>query len=102
MNGDSERTVNVKASINGRELSPERVTSLLGELFKDGWLEDVVRSALSAPSAAMDQVNKTVSDQVSMFKERLERAINSTVSAAASAEDESSESSEESKQGEDE
>ena len=65
MNGDSERTVNVKASINGRELSPEPRDESAGRTVqRQRWLEDVVRSALSAPSAAMDQVNKTVSDQV--------------------------------------
>lgn len=100
MNGDSERTVNVKASVNGKRMNPESVAGLLDVLFRGGWLEDVINTALTAPTTAVERVNADLNKQIAAFREKLERAINGAEAAATSAEDESAEFSEESEQGE--
>lgn len=100
MNGHSERSVNVKASVNGKQLTPESVTGLLEILFSGGWLEDIIKTSLSVPATAMEQVNADLNRQMAAFRERLEQAVNRAEAAAASADAESVESSEESEEGE--
>lgn len=99
MNGQSEKNVNVKASVNGKEMSPESVSGLLEVLFRGGWLEDVIKSALTAPTAAMNQVNASVDRQMATLRQALEQTISRSRAAATPAEARSTESSEGSSEG---
>lgn len=93
MNGDSDRSVNIKASVNGKELRPESLASVLDVLFRGGWLDDVIKTALGAHSAAMERVNLNLTRQMQTLKETLAQAANTAEEAAAKP-------SEEPKQGE--
>lgn len=94
MNGESEKNVNVKASVNGKEMSPESVSGLLEVLFRGGWLEDVIKSALTAPTAAMNQVNASVDRQMATLRQALEQTISRSRAVATPAEARSAELSE--------
>lgn len=101
MNGDSEKNVNVKASLNGKELSADSVVGVLDALFRGGWLDDVLKSALSASSAATERVRVDLDRHMQTLRQTLQQAARAAEPApsgtggAAAAE-----SSEEPKQGE--
>lgn len=83
MNGSSEKSFNVKASINGQELSSESLASVFDTLFKDGWLNDIVKSALSAQSAAMGRVKVDMEQHVQQLTEALQTATSRNTTDAA-------------------
>jgi len=78
-----DSNVNVKANINGRDMDPASVASLLDVLFRGGWLEDVIKTALTAPRTVLEHVNTDMNRQVSALRERLEQAVRRAEAAAS-------------------
>lgn len=101
MSSDSEKNVNVKASLNGRELSAESVAGVMDALFRGGWLDDVLKSALSASSSATERVRVDLERHMQTLRQTLDQAMGTAGPASSNTAGETAaKSSEEPKQGE--
>lgn len=78
-----DSNVNIRATVNGKEVDAAGVTALLDVLFRGGWLEDVIRTALAAPATAMEQANADLSRRMAALRETLDRTVNRVASSAS-------------------